>query len=330
MPNISPLKFHFRLNNFGTDGETQVDEKTYYIDLGLIGSMLSRRNIPQGMIWPVSRFELVDKSVNADGLICRIGKFQDNWCTNNAWVYVKSLWNDQQMEQMRDAESTVAKYRDFKVLMDQRHNALQLSGGVPTTSGGVTVQYGYPHALNVSNEFVPGEWEHSEIVLHELDAGSPDTSNDIEFNLMMYGGDTSNSKGILQAYVDNRSRPFTPDPNIPDVADSWVRQLNPGYVNDMIVENATEKNNDTPYLIDVYPGQPANGAGAALHDEMRITSTTVSGTDSAPGGIFQCGLVRLDLTGMSTVVDQTLDLTIEVVPDYTAKYGYSLLAMEEF
>jgi hypothetical protein len=33
---------------------------------------------------------------------------------------------------------------------------------------------------------------------------------------------------------------------------------------------------------------------------------------------------------MSTVVDQTLDLTIEVVPDYTAKYGYSLLAMDEF
>lgn len=335
MPNISPLKFHFRLNNLDADEANYVDEKVYYIELGLIGSMLSRRNIPQGMIWPVTGFELVDKGANADGLVCRIGKLQDTWPTNNAWVFVKSLWDEQQMSMMEDSESTIAKYRDFKILMDTKHNALQLSDGAPTTEGGVTIQYAYPHALNVSNEFLPGEWQHSEIVLHELvDAipptPYPDTSDGVEYNLVMYGDDTGDSKGILKAYVDNRSRPFSPDPNIPDVADSWVRQLSPGYVNDKIVENATEKNNDTPYLIDQYPGQPGNGAGAALHDEMRITSTTVSGTDTAPGGIFQCGLIRIDLSGMDNANAQTFDLCVQVMPDYDSKFGYSLVPMEEF
>lgn len=316
MPDMAVTKLRFRLNNVDPDVPgNYLAGKTLYLDLSQCASIVNRRFYRQGLVWPVQGFELKDVGVNSiTSANVLISKLQDTWATNNAWVKSKSIWDEQQMlavEQM-GAESAVARFRDYKIHMDSTHVGMDFSLNIlPVSADGTP--------------FLPGEWEASEVVI-PTDGGG---GGQDEYYLQMYDNSSSDAKSILGGYVFSRSYPQSPDPAAPAVNTSWFNDvMDYGNVNDNVISNVVDTNDDLPYNQTAYPGQPSNGSGAEYHDKMLLTGTTISGTDHAPGGIFQCGLIRLDLEGFSDSVLQEMDLIINLVAGETR--GYSTFEMEDF
>lgn len=315
-PQMAVTKIRIRLDNENPDAPgTYIADQVKYLDLSQLASIVNRRFYSQGLIWPVQSFELKDVGSNSiTSASVKISKLQDTWCTNNAFVKAKSVWNEQQMlaiEQM-GAESAVARYRDFKIHMDTDHVGKSFSLNLlPISSDGT--------------EYLPGEWEHSEVVIPDDGGGSGQT----EYPLKMYGSSDADAKFILGGYAFSRAQPQSPDPFTVGVNTSWFNDvMDYGNVNDDVVTNAVDTNDDLPYNQTTYPGAPGNGAGPEYHDQMLITGTTISGTDHAPGGLFQCGLMRLDMVGFSASVLQETDLIINLVPGN--QRGYATMKMEDF
>ncbi len=316
MPDMSVTRMRFRLTNENptSPGNYQAS-KTYYLDLSQCASIVSRRFYRQGLVWPVSGFELKDVGANQiTNASVTLLKLQDTWPTNNAWVKSKAVWDEQQdlaVEQM-GAESAVARYRDFKIHMDTDHVAADFSLNLLPISG-------------TDDPFVSGEWLASEVVIPTAGGGGGST----EYKLKMYGSSDADAKSILGGYAFSRAFPTSPDPETPAVNTSWLNEvMDYGAVNDDVIENVVDNNDQLPYNQATYPGQTGNGEGVEYHDEMILTSTTISGTDHAPGGIFQCGLIRLDLDGFSAANLQEMDLVITLVAG--SERGYATASMEDF
>ena len=313
MPDIAVQKLRIRLSNSDGAGGFVATSKQF-LDLSQIASIVNRRFYRQGLVWPVSGFELKDVGSNSiTSASVKLSKLQDNWSTNNAWLKVKSIWDEQQqlaIDQM-GAESAVARFRDFKIFMDTEHVTAGFAANKLPISGDATA-------------FVPGEWDASQIVIPTNGGASQ-----AEYNMKMYGSSDAAAKTILGGYAFSRAFPQSPDPQTPSVNTSWLNEvMDYGNVNDDVVVNATDNNDQLPYSQADYPGQPTNGGGAQYHDQMLLTGTTISGTDHAPGGAFQCGLIRLDLQGFSTSQLQEMDLIINLVPG--DQRGYATVRMEDF
>jgi hypothetical protein len=315
MPDIAVQKLRIRLSNSDGAGGFNASS-TQYIDLSQIASIVNRRFYRQGLVWPVSGFELKDVGANSiTSASVKLSKLQDNWCTNNAWLKIKSVWDEQQqlaIDQM-GAESAVARFRDYKIFMDTEHVTAGFAGNKLPISGDASA-------------FLPGEWDASQVVIPSNGGAS-----EVEYTMKMYGSsDTgSGAKSILGGYVFSRAFPQSPDPKTPAVNTSWLNEvMDYGNVNDEVITNAVDNNDQLPYSQSEYPGQPTNGGGAQYHDQMLLTGTTISGTDHAPGGAFQCGLIRLDLAGFSTTQLQEMDLIINLVPG--DQRGYATVRMEDF
>ena len=210
------------------------------------------------------------------------------------------------------AETAVARFRDYKVHMDSVHVAKGFANNALPISGDDT-------------PFIAGEWMPSQVVV-PTDGGG---GGQVEYYLQMYDDSTGDAKSILGGYVFSRAFPQSPDPQAPDVNTSWYNLvMDYGNVNDDIMTNVVDTNDDLPYSQTEYPGLPSNGSGAEYHDKMLLTSTTISATDHAPGGVFQCGLIRLDLDGFSDGVLQEMDLIINLIPGN--ERGYATVKMEDF
>jgi len=316
MPDMAVTKMRFRMTNENPNApDTYLANQTFFLDLSQCASILNRRFYRQGLVWPISGFELKDVgSTQISSANVKILKLQDTWATNNSWVKSKSVWDEQQMlavEQM-GAESAVAKFRDYKIHMDAEHVSKDYSLNLLPISGD-------------DSPFLAGEWEPSQVVI-PTDGGG---GGQVEFYVQMYDNSTGDAKSILGGYAFSRALPFSPDPQAPAVNTSWFNDvMDYGNVNDDLLTNVVDTNDEVPYSHTVYPGQPGNGDGAEYHDEMLLTGTTISGTDHAPGGLFQCGLIRLELTGFSESTLQEMDLIINLVPGDVR--GYSTVRMEDF
>ena len=314
MPDIAVQKLRIRLNNSDGAGGF-VANSIQYIDLSQIASIVNRRFYRQGLVWPVSGFELKDVGANSiTSASVKLSKLQDNWSTNNAWLKVKSVWDEQQqlaIEQM-GAESAVAKFRDYKIFMYTDHVTAGFSANKMPISGDATA-------------FIPGEWNASQVVLPTAGGGGGST----EYLLKLYGSSDAAAKSILGGYKFSRAFPQSPDPATPSVTTSWLNDvMDYGNVNTDVITNVTDNNDQLPYSQENYPGEAGNGNGTQYHDQMLLTSTTISATDHAPGGAFQCGLIRLDLEGFSTGSLQEMDLIINLVPG--DQRGYATVRMEDF
>ena len=173
--------------------------------------------------------------------------------------------------------------------------------------------------------FIPGEWNASQVVLPTAGGGGGST----EYLLKLYGSSDAAAKSILGGYKFSRAFPQSPDPATPSVTTSWLNDvMDYGNVNTDVITNVTDNNDQLPYSQENYPGEAGNGNGTQYHDQMLLTSTTISATDHAPGGAFQCGLIRLDLEGFSTGSLQEMDLIINLVPG--DQRGYATVRMEDF
>ncbi len=259
------------------------------IDLSQCASIANRRFYRQGLNWAVAGMSLHTVGTG----FASIMKIPDTWVTSNAWHKAMAFWLKQQNEAIADSgsESAVAKFRDFKVFMDVVHQTAGVSGNL--------IPYTFDCVTGAISAYKTGEWDPSQVVLPNVVAdGSGSEVDSAEYLLHMVGANrVGNSKGIIDGYQSSRAYPQSPDPVSPaiDNADNWLnRMFNVGNDNPMVVDNATDKNDDLPYDQDEYPGSETNASGLEIVSTSAITSTTIGGTTTFAGTNFPCGLIRIN------------------------------------
>jgi len=263
------------------------------IDLSQCASIVNRRFYRQGLNWVVSSFSLHTITSETQGSI-ELLRLPQTWPVSGAWEKTMRMWLRQQNETVDEAglQSSVARFRDFKIHMDKTHvDAGFGSNFLPyvRTNDGLSWQ-----------QYDQGEWQHSQVVLPNSGAPPGTPGNTQEYALHMVGEDDAapaQSKGIIKAYQQSRAVPFSPDPVTPaGAADNLFSQMfDVGMENEDVLENAMDRNDNLPYPQTQYPGGDNNADGLAFHDIMTITGTTVSGKTKCPGTTFPCGLIRLKI-----------------------------------
>ena len=144
-------------------------QQNNYIDLSQAASIVNRRFYRQGINWAVAGIKVISDCTNGEMLI---RKAQDSWVTSGAWEKTMRHWLKQQNEAIADAgaESAVARYRDYKVFLDDEHVTATFANNLlPTDGNGVA--------------YLPGEWEASQVVLPNV--GTVGTT--AEYKLKLYG-----------------------------------------------------------------------------------------------------------------------------------------------
>ena len=294
---------------------------TTFIDLSQCVSIINRRFYRQGLNWAVAGMKILS---GKDASIT-ISKLPETWVASNAWEKGFRAWQKQQDEALEESggESMKARFNDFKVFADVDH----VTAGFATNLlprvvlGGTTV------------EFDNGTWEPSQIVLPNV---NPDgTGSDVEPAerfLHMVGANVFGalSRGIIEGYADSRAYPQSPDPVGPAVgdADNWMaRMFDVGNDMEEVLENATLRNDTLPYDQDEYPNGEGNAPALQLHDFETITATTIGGQTRVKGGMFPCGLIRIDHTNTSTTNNVNLAIVIDLVPG--THRGYLATPMTE-
>lgn len=308
--NLQPAveTFQFALTNNGDDSYA-FDT----IDLGKCASALNRRFYRQGLVWAVAGFTLLSTSTGN----VTIQKIPNTWMASNAWQKTFAAWNAQQMEAVQEAgaESAVSKYRDFKILMDDKHHA-DVVFGPPPNSVPVAVNDLQPIDIT-GTAVVPGEWMPSQIVIPNF--GAPGVN--YEPLLTMVGDDiggAGGAKAMIKGYQNSRAFPQSPDPVSPDIGSNvnWFQSMfDVGDNNEDIMDNATDKNDDLPYDQVRYPGGDANMPYLQTVDESYITATTVGGKTTMAGSTFPCGLIRIrNQSSSKEGWDTNIKLFVHLVP----------------
>jgi hypothetical protein len=92
-----------------------------YYDISFAASLANRRFYRQGLNWAVAGFTVQARtgaSVATGGIRTEI--LPQTWVCSNAWHKAFAMWIKQQNEMVDEAgaESAVARFRDFKIVMD--------------------------------------------------------------------------------------------------------------------------------------------------------------------------------------------------------------------
>jgi len=294
-PSAMTLTLASPLVSGGTTGQ-------FTVDLSQIASLVNRRFYRQGINWAVAGVKIFTGAQGAVSLY----KLPNTWITSNAWEKAFRMWNKQQMEAVEasGAQSAVAKFRDFKVFMDTEHVSAGYAGNLlPLDSLG--------------NNPLLGEWEPSQIVLPNTVADATGTQilpGERFLHMVGINVNGSLSRGVLEGYADSRSYPQSPDPVSPDIGDqqNWMaRMFDVGNDIPEALDNATDRNDELPYDQVNYPGGATNMPGLAIHDQVSITNTTISGTGHLKGGNFPCGLMRFNWTPLES---SNIVIQLDLVP----------------
>lgn len=305
MPKIEPAVETITFTNLTIPGGVG-SSVTQFLDLSQIASLLNRRAYRQGLNWAVGGFKFISSSGAA--AYVAVSKLQNTWVVGASWQKALNKWLEQQNDAMEDAgaESAIARYRDFKIHMDQDH-----------------VDAGFGANLLPVNVSPVGAWEASQVVIPN--DGAVGITN--EYLMKMHGDTSATAKSIIGGYAGSRSRPQQPDPSTPAVETSWMNRMHDVGDNlDEVIDNARLKNRDLPYNQVVYPGLLANGPAPQIHDQSYLTATTIGGTTRLKGGSFPCGLIKFEgiNLGEPSVV---FTLQIDLIPG--EHRGYLCEEMQE-
>ncbi len=285
-----------------------------YIDISQGACLANRRFYRQGLQWMVGGItvQMLSNESIATGNI-RVETLPTTWVCSNAWQKSFSFWKKQQDDVIAESgsESTVAKFRDFKIFMDKEHVAAYVTSAGPSLNATNLI----PTYGDGSATFDTGEWMPSVVVLpNAVSDGSSDVDPAERF-LHMVGENTpaaGTSKGMIDGYAFSRSYPQSPDPVEPGVDSfkNWMnRMFNDGNANPEILQNATDTNDDLPYDQDEYPGGEGNAPGLQLVTAHKVTGTTVSNRFNIRGFMAPCGLIKLtNDTGV------TAEVQVHLVP----------------
>lgn len=264
-----------------------------YVDLSLACSAANRRFYRQGITWAVAGMSL-HTTEGASGEFT-VSKVPDTWVAKNSHSKAKALWMKSQNQVIDDQPSIKAKYRDYKIYLDEDMvNANITDDNTPSANGTIML----PIDSEDYNTKI-GEWIYSTIQLPDAGGSAPP----VEILMHMVGPDTTSpqSRGLITGYGLSRSRPQDVDPNVP-TAGGWMNDVFDVADNlDEIRDDVHNNNDEPPYRVgdpasalEFYPGGVNNQPSAALHSISFVTTSTVGGKTHVEGGMFGCGLMRFD------------------------------------
>ena len=148
------------------DGASDTISTRNYIDTMQCHSLVNRVFARQGMNVLIESLEI---GVQAGGAFqASILRLPQHWACVNAWTKTMALWKKQQDEKAdeSDLESTIARYRDFKIHFDEDH--------ADTGFGGNLIPAGYTitDPVGTTESYA---WSSSEVVIPN-DAGAGNTT----------------------------------------------------------------------------------------------------------------------------------------------------------
>lgn len=285
------------------------DAENYYIDIAQCLSELNRKAYRQGYEYQIQSARLESTGEAKTMMAFALSK---TWCMYNAHTKGYALWKQQQDDVMEQAglESTIAKYRDFKVLMDNDHNASDnlRPCNIISLAAAQAVDPDVSYSWNISDVFVPN-----------ADGTVGDTD---QFALIMTGSDTSTRKSLIKAYAESRARPPV-DPNIVDVPMGGLfgEMFNDGMADEEIIDDVQQENARPPYMVSdgtdhqFYPGaqegftldgktQPFSLSTGAAGERLL---GSFAGSSLAPLGLLQVAFSAFP-------IGEQANLTIVIAP----------------
>ena len=295
-----------------------------YIDLSQCASLANRRFYRQGINWPLANIEFAVEPTFTGEIT--ISKLPSTWVMSNSWEKGFRTWQEMNSQALEESESIRPRYLDFKIFADAQHH---LAGyGANLLPSGLT----------------PGEWESSKMRI-PVGPANPGQTTDREIiavgaNYPGNGASGINAVSLIEGYAASRGLPNVLDPNTPDDADSvdgttpanWMAAtFNEGteqkeaVINDMVTENNIAPypfENDGVNLDTMYPGGANQAPFLQIHDLVKVTATTIGGTAYSTGGMFPCGLIRIDTTNWNIPEGQTRNIftILRFVPGHHRGY----------
>ncbi len=296
--------------NLGQSDQSEIKSNGLFIDTMQCHSLVNRIFARQGMNVLVENLEVGCQPGGA--FEATIMRLPQHWPAMNAFTKGMSLWLKQQNDTADEAdlESTIARYRDFKIAFDKDHNFSDnlIPSGYFTDDGGATDD--------------AYEWQQSQIVIPNDGA----VGNTTERLLHMVGTSTSTRAGLIQAYAESRSRPFAIDPNAVDqpTAGIFGEMFDVGFDDEEIVDNFQGRNNEPPYLIgnqsaqEYYPGGSFQGVGVQnpsgttypgqFVDILSVNAGQNYNTDSTGSFAAPCGLIKIIINSTGVLPQSPVDL----------------------
>lgn len=277
--------------NLNPSNNATIAEDARYIDIGQVHSLVNRFSARQGFAWVVDSIEI---GVQGGGAFeAAIYRLPQHWPCVNAWEKTMRHWLEQQDDALDAAglESRVCRYRDFKIFYDAVH-----------ANGGTALNLLPSGFLAVAPPTGGYDWNASQVVVPN-DGGV--AGNTQEYFLHMLGNDNPGanpSKGMIKAYADSRTRPFTDDPNIVDVPSGGLfgEMEDVGEIMDEVTLNAVGSNDQPPYVIDVdtadefYPGGANQGnLDGQFVDLLAVNAGQNYNTDTCGSFIAPAGLIKI-------------------------------------
>ena len=303
MPKLQPAVMQIYMKT----GQSAATANTDWVDLSQMATIVNRRFYRQGLQWAVSGMTVTMDSVGANTGEFRVETLPSTWVMSNAWHKAFAAWKKQQDETLdeADAESTVAKFRDFKIFMDSAHVADYVAAPDLNQVNAMP--------RNEVAEFNGGEWVPSEIVLPNTSVDASGSEVNPTTRLLHAVGvvgtaapDTS--RGLLAGYAFSRAVPQSPDPAVDARVDSsinpeynWLRQMvDDGNANLDILQNAVNNNDELPYDQLEYPNTGLNAGGLQLVHKRFITANASSAAFTNHmnfgGFVAPCGLIKITNT----------------------------------
>jgi len=294
---------------------------TSFIDLSQVASLVNRRFYRQGINWAVAGFKILGPSL-ATGQSAKaeiaIEKLPNSWVMSNAWEKSFRTWNKMNKEALDEADSVKGRFLDFKIYADSDHHQAGFGANLlPVNAGGAATV---------------GEWIPSEIRV-------PNGSITVPFELVAVGDNypgISPATGIdavslIQGYANSRALPSESDPNTPaDATDAiglspenWMSSLsNEGTNQDSEVLTDITAYDQPPYpyendgtaVTTMYPGGGTQMPALMIHDQARMSSTTIGGTTFMKGGNFPCGLIKLSHLVHAESISHNIVVQVDLVP----------------
>ncbi len=286
-----------------------------YVDLSQCASLMNRRFYRQGLNWAVSSIKVITTTA---GTVV-VSKLPETWIMSNSWEKGFRNWQRMNDEALSETESIRPRFLDFKIFADATHHQAGFSANLlPTSADGTAIA---------------GEWSSSKYV---IPLGNQDPGDTEEFEVIATGasfpgnspvGENLNAVSLIEGYAASRGLPNVLDPNAPaDAADSqgidpenWLQALfNEGTdQSEIVLSDMITENNIAPYPFEndgvnndtMYPGGANQLQGLQIHDIDTVTSTTIGGITRIKGGMFPCGLIKINYDG-----DASYLLQIDLVP----------------
>lgn len=309
---------------FATGSVSAGNTGTFYIDLSQCASLVNRRFYRQGIQWAVANIKF--SSLQAGSI--QIGKLPNTWVMSNAWEKGFRAWQQMNKNALEEAPGAKPKFLDFKIYADADHHAVGFDANL------------LPRDYN-AQQYTTGEWIPSKFVIPRTDGSDQANNREILAVGPNYPGVSAvtghNAVSLIEGYAASRALPDIEDPNTPaDMDDAaggtpqnWQAALfNEGTVQDaVVITDLTSENDIAPYPFEngddgaggvftdtMYPGGQNQAPTLEWHDFVTIYETNATngvGTQNGKGGMFPCGLIRIDWSPESSA---NLVFQIDLVP----------------